>query len=189
MTHCEAKNILKKQKQKQTVILSLLNFKKHPRKTCCLLWFCLSDGLNLWLNKNAPSTPSPDRLWPNSSMPPAVMGRVSEDGVGRFCSFLLMATEFFICQFYAVERQLASYSPQITEKQRSGRGGKVLNKISQSMTRKPPFAKRHAPSYLPTYNVSLEDLFFLQTIVLGGAERGREELGLIGQWIISKGTS
>ena len=42
------------------------------------------------------------------------MGRVSEDGVGRFCSFLLMATEFFICQFYAVERQLASYSPQIT---------------------------------------------------------------------------
>ena len=113
------------------------------------------------------------------------MGRVSEDGVGRFCSFLLMATEFFICQFYAVERQLASYSPQITEKQRSGRGGKVLNKISQSMTRKPPFAKRHAPSYLPTYNVSLEDLFFLQIIVLGGAERGREELGLIGQWIIS----
>lgn len=40
-----------------------------------------------------------------------------------------------------------------------------------------------------TYNVSLEDLVFLQTIVLGGAERGREELGLIGQWIISKGTS
>ena len=83
----------------------------------------------------------------------------------------------------------ACQCPQITEKQRSGRGGKVLNKISQSMTRKPPFAKRHAPSYLPTYNVSLEDLVFLQTIVLGGAERGREELGLIGQWIISKGTS
>lgn len=91
------------------MILSLLKFKKHPRKTCCLLWFCLSDGLNLWLNKNTPSTPSPDRLWPNSSVPPSVMGRVSEDGVGRFCSFLLMATEFFICQFYAVERQLACY--------------------------------------------------------------------------------
>lgn len=49
---------------------------------------------------------SPDRLWPGSSVPPAVMGRVSEDGVGEFCSFLLIATEFFICPFYAVERQL-----------------------------------------------------------------------------------
>ena len=45
-----------KNKQK-TVILPLLKFKKHPGKTCRLLWFCLSDGLNLWLNKNTPSTP------------------------------------------------------------------------------------------------------------------------------------
>lgn len=96
-------------KKTTPVILPLLKLKKHPRKTCRLLWFCLSYGLNLWLNENTPSTPSPDRLWPNSSVPPAVMGRVSEDGVGGFCSFLLMATDFFICQFYAVEKQLAYY--------------------------------------------------------------------------------
>ena len=84
----------------------------------------------------------------------------------------------------------ACQCPRITERQRSGRVGKVLNKVNRSMTRKPPFAKSYTPSYLPTpYNVPLRDLFFLPVIVLRGAERSREELGLIGQWVISKGTS
>lgn len=177
------------------MILPLLKFKKHPRKTCRLLWFCLSDGLNLWLNENTPSTPQvqtgfgpvhpcPLQWWE---------GWVKMGWVG-FVLFSWWLQNFSSVHFMLLRgswlTREACQCPRITERQRSGRVGKVLNKVNRSMTRKPPFAKRYAPPYLPTpYNVPLRDLFFLPIIVLGGAERGREELGLIGQWVISKGTS
>lgn len=119
----------------------------------------------------------------NLTHAPAVMERVWEAGWHGFCSFLLLTVALFICLLCAMERQLAYHSPpDAPDNERAGDQGRKRWQHSQQS--KPVNSKktsicRRACSFLfaAPCNVPLECLFSVWMPVLGGVERGGEELG------------